>query len=34
MTATSEEQEPWEHFSLVDHFFFKPGAEGEGSSLG
>ncbi len=25
-TATSKEQEPWVHFSLVDHFYFKPGA--------
>ncbi len=24
--ATSREQEPWITFSLIDHFFFKPGA--------
>jgi hypothetical protein len=30
VTATKEDQVPWEHSSLIDHFFFKPGAEGEG----
>jgi hypothetical protein len=24
--ATNKEQEPWVHFSLADHFYFKPGA--------
>ncbi|MET0278594.1 MAG: caspase family protein [Pseudorhodoplanes sp.] len=28
MNATSKEQEPWITFSLVDRFFFKPGAGG------
>jgi len=28
MNATSKEQEPWITFSLIDKFFFKPGAGG------
>jgi hypothetical protein len=28
MNATSKEQEPWITFSLIDRFFFKPGAGG------